>query len=310
LAGGKTEPPIPWPGGLPIYDHIVIVVEENRDFGQIIGNTENFPKYINQTLRKEGASFTQMFGEEHDSQGNYFWLFSGDNQKVGYEDKVPKMKFDTPNLGASLIAKKKSFKGFCEGLPEVGSEMCENGNYVRKHAPWVSFSNVPRECGVPFSQFPQDAKGFAMLPTVSFVIPDLDHDMHNGTITQGDDWLRTNLDKYYQWAKNNNSLLIVTWDENVNPPKKAKNHYLGPTNPFTTATGAAGRIQRNQIATIFAGARIKPGDYPEDKGITHVNILRTLEAMHGLPRAGAQQTLAAAGGIRDDFIITDVFVKE
>jgi hypothetical protein len=40
-----------------------------------------------------------------------------------------------------------------------------------------------------------------------------------------------------------------------------------------------------------------------------VTILRTLEAMYGLPRAGAQQPNAAAGGIRDDYIITDVFQK-
>ena len=37
--------------------------------------------------------------------------------------------------------------------------------------------------------------------------------------------------------------------------------------------------------------------------------LRTLEAMYGLPRAGAQQPNAAGGGIRDDFIITDIFAK-
>ena len=50
-----------------------------------------------------------------------------------------------------------------------------------------------------------------------------------------------------------------------------------------------------------------PGDYEEGLGITHVNILRTLEAMYGLPKAGAQQPHAAAGGISDDYIITDVF---
>jgi hypothetical protein len=31
--------------------------------------------------------------------------------------------------------------------------------------------------------------------------------------------------------------------------------------------------------------------------------------MYKLPRAGAQQTHATAGGIADDFIVTDVFVK-
>jgi len=31
---------------------------------------------------------------------------------------------------------------------------------------------------------------------VAFVIPNLDDDMHDGTITQGDQWLATNLSGY------------------------------------------------------------------------------------------------------------------
>ena len=64
---------------LPRYAHIVVVVEENKDFDQIIGNPA--APYINR-LAAEGAVFTRMFGEEHDSQGNYFWLFSGSNQTI------------------------------------------------------------------------------------------------------------------------------------------------------------------------------------------------------------------------------------
>jgi protein-disulfide isomerase-like protein with CxxC motif len=61
------------------------------------------------------------------------------------------------------------------------------------------------------------------------------------------------------------------------------------------------------VVTIFAGAHIKQGEYSEGKGITHVTILRTIEAMYGLPKAGKQQINAANYGISDDDIITDVF---
>jgi hypothetical protein len=33
---------------------------------------------------------------------------------------------------------------------------------------------------------------------------------------------------------------------------------------------------------------LKPNGYAEGNGITHVNILRTIEAMYGLPKSGAQ----------------------
>jgi hypothetical protein len=50
---------------------------------------------------------------------------------------------------------------------------------------------------------------------------------------------------------------------------------------------------------IFAGARINPGSYPEGKGITHINVLRTIKAMYGLSNSGAQQPNAAGGGIAE-----------
>ena len=64
-----------WPANLPVYDHIVIVIFENKDYSEIINNP--VAPYINDVLKKEGANLTQMYGEEHFSQGNYYWLFSG-----------------------------------------------------------------------------------------------------------------------------------------------------------------------------------------------------------------------------------------
>ena len=69
-----------WPVDLPVYDHVVIVIEENKGYEQIIGNPA--APYINDVLRKEGANLTRTYAEEHFSEGNYFWLFSGDNQHV------------------------------------------------------------------------------------------------------------------------------------------------------------------------------------------------------------------------------------
>jgi hypothetical protein len=52
---------------------------------------------------------------------------------------------------------------------------------------------------------------------------------------------------------------------------------------------------------------VKAGQYPEGNCITHVSILRTIEAIYALPRSGAQQAHAVSAGISDDFIITDIF---
>jgi acid phosphatase len=302
-----------WPPVLPRYDHIVIVVEENKDFAQIIGNPA--APYLNR-LAAEGALLTHMFGEEHNSEGNYFWLFSGSNHGVGFNDKVPAVKFTDGNLGVALIAKGLSFKGYSQSLPTIGADIVVTPPgchypcvYGRKHVPWISFANVPdgptpdTSSNLRFADFPAD---YDRLPTVAFVIPDLDHDMHNGAVRDsvpaGDLWLTQNLDRYYRWARTHNSLLIVTWDESDNTT-----NYLGLTDPGAVQDGSPQRrVAQNRIATIISGARIKPG-FVEPTAATHVTLLRTIEAMYGLARSGMQQPYAARAGITDDAILTGLF---
>ena len=157
------------------------------------------------------------------------------------------------NLGSELIGANLSFIGYSESLPSPGYTGCTSGPYARKHHPWVNFTNVPAASNQPLTSLPTD---FATLPTVSIVVPNLNNDMHDGTIGQADTWLRTNIDGYLQWAKQHNSLLVLTWDEDDNN---------------------AG----NRIPTIFAGAGVRTGQYPEH--IDHYSVLRTLQDMYGLP---------------------------
>jgi len=293
--------------GLPLYDHIVIVFEENKAYDEVIGS--EYAPYINM-LKSEGANLTKMFAEEHASEGNYFWLVSGSNQNVGYDDVIPNARnskeypFQAKNLMLELIKKGYSFKGYSEDLPEIGDTVSKKGLYARKHVPWISFGNIPQgktedsSVNLQFKQFQSD---YSKLPTVSIVIPNQVNDMHEGKIAvgvkAGDTWLKEKLDDYYQWAKNNNSLLIITFDENDD-----KSKYRGTTDP-----ASANSDLNNRIPTIIAGAHIKPGDYNEGKGVTHVNLLRTLEAIYSLPKSGKQQANAAKFGIKNDYIIKDIF---
>ncbi|HEV3359396.1 MAG TPA: alkaline phosphatase family protein [Pseudonocardiaceae bacterium] len=256
-AGGapSTAPstsPVPDTGQVPRPDHVVIVVEENHAFGDVIGSAAA-PYFA--SLAAQGALFTQSFALTHPSQPNYLALFSGSTQGVS-DDSCPQT-FNADNLGHQLLAAKLGFTGYSEDLPAVGSTDCFPGEYDRDHNPWVDFTDLPASTNQPFSAFPTN---YATLPAVSFVMPNLDHDMHNGTVAQADSWLKTHLDAYVRWARTHNSLLIVTGDED---------------------DGSAD----NRVATIFVGAQVKPGSY--GNRIDHYSVLRTIEKAYGLPLLGS-----------------------
>ncbi|OBG58660.1 MULTISPECIES: alkaline phosphatase family protein [unclassified Mycobacterium] len=238
---------------IPQPAHIVIVVEENRSEANIIGNKS--APFIT-ALAASGANMVQSFAETHPSEPNYLAMFAGSTFGVT-SDRCPVNAGDAPNLGSELLAAGYTFAGFAEGLPAVGSPACTAGKYARKHVPWANFTNVPPANSLPFSAFPMG--NYASLPTVSFVIPNNDDNMHDGSIAQADTWLNRELSGYANWAVANNSLLIVTWDEDDNS-------------------------SRNQIPTIFYGAHVVPGNYAER--ITHYNLLSTIEQMYGLPKTG------------------------
>ena len=235
---------------------------ENHSYAEIMGNPA--APFIN-TLAGHGALFTRSYAITHPSQPNYLALFSGGTQGVT-GDSCPH-QFTAPNLAADLRTAGKSFAGYAEDLPGPGSRVCSAGEYARKHAPWTDFSNVPGSSSLPFTSFPAD---FARLPTVSFVIPDLCHDMHDCSIAAGDAWLRAHIGGYAGWAMRHHSLLIVTWDEDDDS-------------------------QGNHIVTIFAGQQVRPGRYAEP--LTHYSVLATIEAAYTLPRDGHAAAAMPVTGI-------------
>lgn len=251
----QQESPPAQGGTLPKPAHIVIAIEENHAYSQIIGSS-NAP-YIN-SLAKQGASFTNSHAIMHPSQPNYLALLSGSTQGI-IDDSCPHT-FSGPDLGRELIDAGLSFAGYSETMPSTGYTDCVSPNflnplYARKHNPWVNFSDVGASENLPWTSFPTN---YSTLPTISIVIPNQVDDMHSASVQQGDTWLKNNLDRYVQWAKTNNSLFILTWDEDN------------------------GTLD-NQIPTLFVGSMVKVGQYSEN--INHYNILRTLEDIYSLPRA-------------------------
>ncbi|ETK37368.1 alkaline phosphatase family protein [Microbispora sp. ATCC PTA-5024] len=237
---------------VPAPAHVVVVVLENHAYSQVIGSSS--APYIN-SLATGGANLTQFYAETHPSQPNYYAMFSGSTQGIT-DDSCVKIGFSSAaNLGSELIAAGKTWASYNEGLPSQGSTVCSNSSnkYAQKHNPWFGFGNVPTSTAYTFAQFPTD---YTKLPKVSFVVPNLCNDMHDCSVSTGDTWLKNKLGAYATWAKSNNSLLIVTFDED-------------------------NKLAGNRIAAVVYGQAVKAGS-SSSTTYNHYSLLRTLEDMAGL----------------------------
>jgi hypothetical protein len=247
---------------VPHPDHVMVVFFENKDEAAVL-DAKAAP-YLT-SLAASSAKLTNSHGVAHPSQPNYLAFFSGSTHGVT-DDSCPQ-KLTRDNLGNQLLSAGKSFVGYAEDLPQPGYTGCKTANYARKHAPWVNFTDLPASVNQPLSAMPRD---WSNLPTVSFVVPNMCNDMHDCSVATGDTWAEQHLTDYVAWAKDHNSLLIVTFDED-------------------------GGSKDNHIATIVAGAGVQQTS--SDQRVDHYGLLRTLEDMYGLPPLGAAAHAGPVTGI-------------
>lgn len=163
-----------------------------------------------------------------------------------------------------LLAAGKTFKAYAESLPSVGYTGCGVYPYVKRHNPLAYFSDVANSSEksnlVPFSKFPTDLANHT-LPQYSFIVPNLLHDAHDGTLSQADSWLKTNIAPLIASATfQQGGILMITSDES------------------TTSDVQHGG---GHVAAVIIGPKVKPG-YKSTTRYQHQNTLKTLMKALGL----------------------------
>lgn len=240
----------------------------------------------------------------------------GDDCMQTLDPQQPGSKFQslsvTPTLGDAFGAQ---FIGYAEGYDSSNPTLCTSGNstappnapqllYATRHCPWTAFASLQGNGSGSLAVFTN--KQFNQLTTLSMVTPDIFDDMHSRSsapppsppscnctadkdsqmVLQGDTWLQQTLDPYVQWAKANNSLLIVTWDED-----SAEGREEGPD-----VDGARYAWPQNHIATILVGPMVTPGSTGVQP-YNHYDLLRTVLQLYGKPPIGGATTANLIQGI-------------
>jgi len=137
----------------PRFGHVFILVEENHDYADVIGNPAM--PYLNR-LAKEYGLATQYYANTHPSIGNYFMLTVGDT--VTNNNDFSGLVTDD-NIVRQLLAAGKTWKSYAEDLPSIGYTGDGPGLYARRHNPLSYLSDVvndsvQRQRLVPFSHSP------------------------------------------------------------------------------------------------------------------------------------------------------------
>lgn len=253
--------------------HVFVVVMENHSYNEV-WNTSSSP-YIT-SLGNSFARATNYHATNHPSLPNYLDLYGGDNYSITTDcNPSSSCHINATNLADNLEAKGLTWKGYMESMPSP-CYLTTSGNYAPKHNPFVYFDDIrtnTTRCSshdVPYTSLSGDLASAATTPNYSMIVPNLCDDMHDCSVSTGDNWLKTNLPPILNSpaCTSDKCLLILIWDED---------------------DGSQG----NQVLAIFAGSGAKTGGVTSAVSYTHFSMLRTIENIFGLPTQTSNDAAAS-----------------
>ena len=264
--------------GVPTYDHVFVIVMENKSYGEIIGSSQ--APYIN-SLLSSGALGASYYGVTYPSLPNYLALTGGST--FGISSDCTSCWVSASNIGDALEQVGSTWRAYMEGMPSP----CYVGDYypyALKHDPFVYYNDI-RDNGtrcdahvVPYGQLAADLTSTATTPNFGFITPDMCDDMHDCSIATGDSWLQSQVPAILGSPAftTQRSLLAITWDED----------------DFTTV---------NQVPLILLGSGVRAG-YASSVAFNHYSLLNLIESARGAPFLTANDSGAAE--------MTDVFAAQ
>lgn len=268
---GAQDVSAPPAGAVPRFSHVLIIIMENKEFPDVIGNRRmpNFNKWAG-----EYALLTGYHGVTHPSLPNYLALIGGDF--FGIQDDCTDCYVNARGLPDLLEASGLSWKAYVEGLPRAGYTGSFSGRYAKKHNPFVYFDAVRKDPArlersvLPLDRLAADLEANA-LPDFAFIVPDMCNSSHDCGLEVTDAWLGRVAETILRSPSfDANSLLVLTFDE-------------GTTN--RGCCGAPPWAGGGRIATVLVSPLVRPG-YRDGTPYSHYSLLKTILAAWGLGHLG------------------------
>ncbi len=264
-------PPEPPPAHVPRFDHVFLIMMENTDFRQVIGDRKDAP-YLN-ALAARGTVLANYQAVYHPSDENYLAIAGGDTFVTGGQ-YFPNIHIASRNLGDLLESVGRSWKAYEQGMGVPCNTTTHYDKYYEPDdAPFFNFTDIRANTArcrthlVPLRNWFADLRRTAATPAFAWLAAD-DYDdgeaSGNGSpqsLRVQDAWLRKTLAPLFRSAawRDQKSLLIITWDE-------------------------SNTLKNDHVATIVVGSRhtVRAG-YVSARRYDHYSTARVIEAALGLP---------------------------
>lgn len=245
------------------FKKVVWMVFENTDY-QTAMKQPDFNR-----LTKQGVLFTNLLAQVHPSQGNYINMMAGSNYGVRTDSNVD---LNVRHLGDLLEEKGMDWHVYAEEYPGNCFTQSRSGNYVRKHNPFISFTNVSKNserCKKIESAdlFAQDLSSDS-LPEFTMYIPNMKNDGHDTGADFAGKWLTSKLGHVFSSPeKMKETLFVITFDESES------------------------YANSNQVFTVILGSSVIPGSM-NNQAIGHPALLKLIEDELGLGNLGKDDSTA------------------
>ena len=269
-ASGTATVTVSTQQGSATFGHVFTIVMENHDDASIVGSSQ--APYINSLIGKYGfASNYHAVGLP--SEPNYLGMTAGSTFGRTSDCLVSACPDNATNIADELEKGGLTWKAYMESMGSACSAT-DSTLYRQKHNPFVYYTDIftnKSRCDshdVDYSQLSNDLNGAT--PNYVFITPNMQDDMHDGTIGQGDTWLKNNVPAILNSAAwKNNGLLVITWDSGLDAQG------TGTPSP-----------------TILISPLSKAG-FKSSTQETHYSLLRTIEDNWNLGRLGSSAGASA-----------------
>ena len=215
----KAVRPAQWTGT------VFTIVMENHSRDAILGNSA--APYINQLAHDNAVAAGYHDSYVHPSEPNYIWMVAGQNFGILNDDDPSRNQTisETAHLANQIEQAGLTWKTYQEDMGQPCG-LKSHGLYAVKHNPFAYFSDINGWNGqtfapsarctehmVDYTQLDADLAA-GNVPDYVFITPNMIHDMHDGSIQDGDTWLSHEVPKILASPRyKNGGALFLLWDE-------------------------------------------------------------------------------------------------